>query len=183
VLLPLLALGSEAAHAILGIFAPPGFQGAELAEFSGEGARQLPLVVAVAAALVVGGLLAAPSGRRSPRASRFVVAALPLVAFTVQEHVEYALGHGHVAWALGLRPAFALGLALQLPFALLAYILAGLLLVLADAVATRLVVAAGRPRLDLHPVLAAAPGATRPRRARPSGDARFNRGPPQPMFV
>jgi hypothetical protein len=182
VVLPLLAVGSEAAHALVGLFAPTGYEGAELFGASGAGRKLLPLLLVLAVVVVGRGLATASSRTRRPRAFRIVIAALPLVLFAVQEHVEYAVGHDQMGWTLVTRPIFWLGLALQLPFALLAYLAARLLLALADVVATRLVLVR-RPKLDLRRVRTSAAGAGRPHGGRPFGDARFNRGPPLPIAV
>jgi len=182
VILPLLAIGSEAAHSLLGFVAPSSYQGAELFEGPFGTETLLPLLLSLALVTVVGGIVAGSARGRSLRASRSLIAALPLVAFAIQENVEYAIGHGGVASSLVTQPAFWIGLALQLPFALVAYLAARLLLVLADVVSARLAVPR-RIRLDFHPVLADGTAATRPRRGRPSGDARFNRGPPRPMTL
>ncbi len=182
VVLPLLAICSEGAHSLLGIFAPGGYQGAEL--FGGSFGKEalLPLLLALAVVMLVGGLVAASADGRSRRASCTAIAALPLVAFAIQEHVEYAIGHGGMSWTLAAHPAFALGLALQLPFAVAAYVAARLLLVLAKVVAVRLS-APQRLRIEIRLFSAPAPGETRPRRGRPLRDARFNRGPPRPILV
>jgi hypothetical protein len=182
VVLPLLAVGSEAAHELLGLFAPGSYKGAELFQAGGGGRALLPLLIAVGAVLVLGGLVMSRAGYRRPQLSSKAFAALPLVAFAVQEHVEYAIGHGGVDWTLAAHPAFLVGLALQLPFAVVAYLVARLLFLLADVVAGRLV-ARSPVRLDFRPLHACALGAPRSRRGRPSGDARFNRGPPRPMLV
>jgi hypothetical protein len=182
VVLPLLAVGSEAAHELLGLFAPTSYEGAELFAPGANARALLPLLIGVAALLVLGGLVMSRAGHRRPRLSRKAFAALPLVVFAVQEHVEYAIGHGGVDWTLVAHPAFVLGLALQFPFAVVAYLVSRLLFLLAEVVAARLV--ARRPvRLDFRPFHACALGAPRSRRGRPSGDARFNRGPPRPMLV
>jgi hypothetical protein len=182
VVLPLLAIGGEGAHSLLGIFAPADYQGAEL--FGGSfGVRTLlPLLLALAAMMLLGGLVTASAEGRSLRASRSLIAALPLVAFAIQEHVEYAIGHAAMPWTVAVHPTFALGLALQLPFAVLAYFAARCLLALADVVATRCD-APRRRRLHLPLFPATTPGPARSRRGRPSGDARFNRGPPRPISV
>ena len=65
-----------------------------------------------------------------------IVALTPLLLFSVQEHVEYALGHGRVS-VLVLQPAFLLGLLLQVPFAVAAWVAAAVLLRLAAAIARR----------------------------------------------
>jgi hypothetical protein len=182
VILPLLAIGSEAAHALLGLVAPQGYQGAELFEGPFGTGTLLPLFLSLAVVVVVAGLVTASADSRSLHTSRFLIAALPLVAFTIQEYVEYAIGHDAVSWTVAAHPAFAYGLVLQLPFAVIAFLAARLVLVLADAVSA-FFAPPRRARLDFHPVLATGPGATSPRRGRPSGDARFNRGPPQPITV
>lgn len=182
VVLPLLAIGSEGAHSLLGIFAPAGYQGAELFGGSFGDRMLLPLLLALAVTMLLGGLVVASVEGRSPRASRTLVATLPLVAFAIQEHVEYAIGHGGMPWTVTVHPMFAVGLALQLPFAFAAYFAARCLLALADAV----VAPRAAPcvaRLELRPLLAPTSGTTRPRGGRPSGDARFNRGPPRPISV
>ncbi len=176
VVLPLLIAGSELAHAVLGRFAPAGYQGAELFERSGTGRGLLPLLLALAAALVVGGLATHATGGRSCRVSRRVIAVLPLLVFTVQEHLEYALGHGRLPLTVVAHPAFALGLALQLPFGLAAYLAAKLLLVLAATIAGRGTEHHVPARVALVlPLRAVTAGFGR---ARLSGDTRFTRGPP-----
>ncbi len=182
VVLPLLAIGGEGAHSLLGIFAPAGYQGAELFGGSFGDRTLLPLLLALAAVMLLGGLFAASAEGRSLRVSRTMVAVLPLVAFAIQEHVEYAIGHGGMSWTVAAHPTFALGLALQLPFAVVACFAARCLLVLADAVVTRRAAPRGK-RLDFRPLSAPTSGTTRPRGGRPSGDARFNRGPPPPISV
>jgi len=177
VVLPLLFAGSELAHAVLGRFAPESYQGAELFERSGTGQELLPVLAAVGGALVVAGLATrAVSGNL--RAVRRVLAVLPLVVFTIQEHVEYLLGHGHVSWTLVARPAFALGLGLQLPFALAAYVAARLLIGLASAIARRCGSRAVAGRRGV-PIPLVPVGVASPKLGRLPGDARFIRGPPR----
>ena len=52
---------------------------------------------------------------------------MPPLAFVVQEHLERFLYSGDVPWTTALEPSFLLGLALQLPFALAALLVAWLL--------------------------------------------------------
>ena len=49
---------------------------------------------------------------------------LPPIAFVVQELAERVVHTGHVSWTLVVQPAFLLGLAFQLPFALAALLIA-----------------------------------------------------------
>lgn len=60
------------------------------------------------------------------RAPAWLFAFAPPVAFAVQEHLERAV-QGQPTASTALQPTFALGLALQLPFALLAFFAARIL--------------------------------------------------------
>ena len=78
-------------------------------------------------AVVLAGLvLCVGAGLRGHRPSspplRFF-AILPSVGFVVQEHVERLIGSGSIPADLVLEPTFLVGLALQLPFALVALLL------------------------------------------------------------
>jgi hypothetical protein len=76
-------------------------------------------------------LALAVAGRaRSPRAWPFAAAAL--AAFVAQEHVERLAHTGEVPFLLD-RPVFLVGLAVQLPFALAAWLVARLLIRVAAA--------------------------------------------------
>jgi hypothetical protein len=110
--LPVVASGTFAAHAVAyGLLGAPG-----------EGVHgylgHLPQLLAL---LTLPALLAAAvAGRsRSPRAWPFAVAALS--AFVAQEHLERLAHTGQVPFLLD-RPVFVLGLALQIPFALAAWL-------------------------------------------------------------
>ena len=176
VVLPLLVAGSELAHTALGRFAPRSYQGSELFERPGTGAVAVAPLVALAAALVAWGLgTQVVRRRRSRPVPLWLFATLPLLGFAVQEHVERALSPAGVPWTLALEPSFLAGLALQLPFALAAYVAARLLFRLADAIvelrARRLVL----PRAAsarLRPPCAAAP------RGRRLETGRRGRAPP-----
>jgi hypothetical protein len=63
---------------------------------------------------------------------------LPPVGFVVQEHGERLLATGVFPSGAALEPTFALGLILQIPFALAAYFAARMLIAVAVAVARRL---------------------------------------------
>jgi len=75
------------------------------------------------AALVHQGSAGFRGERRRAAASPLIVA-LPPVAFVVQEFLERLIHSGHVPLTLVLQPAFLIGLALQLPFALAALLVA-----------------------------------------------------------
>jgi hypothetical protein len=77
--------------------------------------------------LAAGLLLRAGEGLRGHRPSPppiRVFVLLPPVGFVVQEHLERLVGTGGISYDLVLEPAFLVGLALQLPFALAALLLA-----------------------------------------------------------
>jgi hypothetical protein len=85
---------------------------------------------------VLGGLAIVGAVRRGRTHSPVLFALLPPLAFTVQEHAERL----HL---VATEPAFLVGLALQLPFALAALVAARAFLGLADLVSEAL---AARPR-------------------------------------
>jgi hypothetical protein len=96
---------------------------------------------------VLGGLAIVGAARRGRTHSPFLFALLPPVAFIVQEHVERLQ-------LVATEPAFLVGLALQLPFALAALVAARAFLSLADLVAE---VFGARPpirRVSASPALA-----------------------------
>jgi hypothetical protein len=63
-------------------------------------------------------------GRRVPGPPMRLLVLPPPVGFVVQEHVEHAIGSGAVPLDLVTEPTFLVGLALQLPFVLVALLLA-----------------------------------------------------------
>jgi hypothetical protein len=79
--------------------------------------------------------VAASVRRREPRpVPAWAFALLPLLGFTVQEFVERWLIGSNFPWWTVLQPTFRIGLVLQLPFSLLAFLLARLLLRTAERV-------------------------------------------------
>ena len=88
----------------------------------------LPLAFSVSLGVLLGGLaLQAAAGFRGevgrPIASPLLVL-LPPVAFAVQEFTERIVHTGQVPWTVVAQPAFLLGLVFQLPFALVALLIA-----------------------------------------------------------
>ncbi len=115
------------------------------AEEHGHGyLAQAPLFLTLCATTAGVALAARIAGRRGRTLPGRLAAALPLLGFAVQEHLERGLALGAVPWGTGLEPVFLLGLVLQLPFALAALLVARALTALADAVAARPV---ARPRV------------------------------------
>ena len=94
-----------------------------------------PAIGLLGIALVVAGVvLCVGEGMRGRRPSRPPVrlfAILPPVGFAVQEHLERLIGSGALPYDVALEPTFLVGLALQLPFAVAALLLAAALHTLA----------------------------------------------------
>jgi hypothetical protein len=88
----------------------------------------LPFALTVCVAVLLAGLAlqAVSAFRGEPRrpATSPVIVLLPPVAFVTQEVTERFLHTGQIPWTVVLQPAFLIGLALQLPFALAALVLA-----------------------------------------------------------
>lgn len=78
------------------------------------------------AALILRAVLAFRGVPSRPAASPAIVLLSPL-AFVAQELAERLIYSGHLSWTAVVQPSFLMGLALQLPFALTALLLAWLL--------------------------------------------------------
>lgn len=93
---------------------------------------RLPLVLAAAGACLLVSLAVtacdAARGRPMRALPAWAFALLPPLAFALQELLELSLHTGHIAWHAFAAPTFLPGLALQLPFALLAFLVTRLLL-------------------------------------------------------
>jgi glucan phosphoethanolaminetransferase (alkaline phosphatase superfamily) len=122
-ILPILLFGVEAGHAVAHRLVGDPDARADLLASSSTQQRLLPLLLAVAVVAAVVG-----AGARS--ASRWVFAALPPVFFLAIEVVE-AVVDGRFS---STEPALWLGLALQLPFALLVWVAVRLLRTVVAAV-------------------------------------------------
>jgi hypothetical protein len=105
--------------------------------------------------------------RRTPPPVRLFVL-LPPVGFALQEHIERLIGTGGMPLDLVLEPTFVTGLALQLPFAVAALLLAHALSAIGFGVGRalsnrlafrRLMPSAPAPRLRLAPLAAGATSA------------------------
>jgi hypothetical protein len=114
----------------------------------------LPLLLGLVGAieLVAFGWLVCARVRRRQHAPvpPWAFALLPLIMFSVQEFFERWLAGMTFPWWMVLQPTFQIGLLLQLPFALAAFLLARLLLRVAKHVAR---VLAGEPPRPLVPGL------------------------------
>lgn len=148
--LPLAAVGWLSAHSLAyRIVEEPAGHHSEV-----HGYLPYAQVVAVAAVVVALAYCVAAGMRRAPRERPPLVpfALVPFAGFALQEHCERLLsGVGFPLEAL-LEPTFLIGMALQIPFALVSLLLARALLVLGDAIGSAL--AGGfAPRLSLPPFL------------------------------
>ena len=105
------------------------------------------LCLAVCATVAVIGLVASiVSQVRRSRVARvplWVFGLVPPVGFVLQEHLERWLHHGAFPHAAALEPTFLIGVLLQLPVALLAFVVARALLAAADVLVRTL---GGLPR-------------------------------------
>jgi hypothetical protein len=113
----------------------------------------VPLALSVSLGVLVAGLaLQAAAGFRGepgrPATSPLIVL-LPPIAFVVQEFSERLLHTGHAPWTIVVQPAFLLGLAFQLPFALAALLIAWALDSAARAVGRALLRGVPRPAFQL----------------------------------
>jgi hypothetical protein len=141
----------------------------------------LPFALAICAGVLLAGLalhaISAFRGEPHRPAASPVIVLLPPVAFVAQEVTERLVHTGQIPWSIVLQPAFLIGLALQLPLALAALLLAWALDFAARAVGGAL---ASMPRLTFEvEVPVPVPATVRPRVA---GLARgyAERAPPLP---
>jgi hypothetical protein len=136
--LPLLAAGWILAHQLAYQLVPPGGDdpAAALAATGHGYLSHLPFLLGGLAALAAVGLLArmAEGARRSRTLPAWLFGTVPLLAFTVQEHLERVLHSVPDVWATAAHPVFLVGILLQLPFGLAAALAARALLEAADVV-------------------------------------------------
>jgi hypothetical protein len=164
---PLMLAGLLAAHALgyrLAISDPHAR--ADALAHSGHGYfSYVPFALTVCLGVLLAGLalqaLSAFRGEPRRAATSPVIVLLPPAAFVAQELIEVFLHTGQVPWTTVIQPAFLIGLALQLPFALAALLLAWALDSAAHAIGDAL---ASLPRPAFHvlvPVPVRVPGAPR----------------------
>ena len=148
--LPLMTAGSLAAHE-LAYRLVEADAGRRAGLLGGSGHAYLeatPFVLGTAAAFLAAGLLVlarnAWRGSRQYRPAAWPIALLPVVGFAVQEHAE-RIGSDASALAAATEPTFLAGVALQLPFAVLALLAARWLGGAAEAVGRALAAPPERP--------------------------------------
>jgi hypothetical protein len=128
-MLPLMAAGCLAAHSVAYRLVEPA-----PAESAHGYLALAPLVLAVGIALgVIAAVRSALAGRIGAGGPAYLFALLPPLAFTLQEHLERAYQPAESTFGTAFEPGFLVGLALQLPFALFALVIARTLLRAAEA--------------------------------------------------
>lgn len=166
IVLPLMVVGSVAAHLlsyplVAARVEGGGHEGAERSS-SGLAAHSVLPLGLVAALLAAGGLswlLALARSRQGRGASPWLFLVLPSLAFSVQEFGERLMHVEGAPFRAALEPRFLIGLALQIPFGLVALLVARLFLRVAERIVRvfgrrqPLVVAPWRPLLAVRPVL------------------------------
>ena len=183
--LPLMGAGSLAAHAASYRLAmPDAHDRLRALQASGHSYfDHLPLLIALIAApaLIALGFAVFGRARGAPRPlAAWPFALLPPLCFVLQEHLERLAHSGTFPWTAGLERTFVIGLLLQGPFALTAFLLARGLLV--GIYAARRAVTRRPPRPRRRPPLR---GFRRPQAClrRPVALAlgHAERGPPAPI--
>ncbi|HEY7666985.1 MAG TPA: hypothetical protein VIE12_02555 [Actinomycetota bacterium] len=178
VAVPIAVVGSLLAHQV-GYLLRGGPRTTWLLGNTGHGyLRHAPLVVAACAvAAAVGAVLEAGRGRGRLAVTGWPLALVAPVAFAIQEHVERLLHDRAFPTHLLIDRSFLLGLALQVPFALLSLGVAAMLLRSARSV-VEAIRRAPRPAPRRPGTVAVAP--IMPARVRPTPLARrtASRAPP-----
>ncbi len=180
--LPLMLAGSQAAHVLAYRWVYPSTDVRVHALFiTGHGyLDRLPFVLAAGAAVALVALVFAAAdaarGRHVARLPAGAFALLPPVAFVVQEVLERSIHTGTFFWQAVEAPTFVPGLLLQVPFALVAYVGARLLLGAAETAGRALAANPPRPVFVIAPERPPEPVVSRRRSL--LGDRLAQRGPP-----
>ena len=142
--LALMAVGGLVAHVAVFrlIGADPSLRGRMLHDGGHGYAAHWRACLAVCATVAIAGLVlsvAAAARRGRPlRVPVWLFAVVPPAGFVVQEHLERIFADGSFPYTAALEATFLVGVVLQIPFALAAFLTARMLLGLVDAVARRL---------------------------------------------
>jgi hypothetical protein len=130
--LPLVLLGTQAAHALAYDLVYPQAHGRILLATGHGYLTWLPLTLALAGAVALAALCVAAADAARGRPARalpaWAFALLPPATFVIQEVLEFSLHTGSFNLHALVAPTFLPGLLLQLPLALAAYIAARFLL-------------------------------------------------------
>ena len=154
--LPAIAAGSQVAHGLAYWWAYPqthlrvtelAYSGHGYLAYAPAGVGFLGAAELLAFGIAVVDAIRGRPARRLPAWAFFVI---PEVGFVLQEHLERLFAAGRFPWWTALEPSFWRGLVLQLPLALVAYLVARILLraasVVAEAVVAHRAHALERPR-------------------------------------
>jgi hypothetical protein len=132
VALPIAAASWLSAHCLAYLLVPPADSGTmhHHMDESHNWFGSMPVLVAAGVTVLAAGLvLCIGEGWRGRHGNSLapsrVFALLPAAGFVVQEHLEQFLASDSVPYEVAIEPTFMTGLALQLPFALGALLLAG----------------------------------------------------------
>jgi hypothetical protein len=152
--LPLAVVGTQLAHETAYRVVAPGAQDRArlLADTGHSYLAYAPIALGFGVALVLTALLlsllGALRGTAVAHISPWALAVLAPLGCALQEHAERLLHDGTFSWTTAVEPVFLLGLALQLPFTLAAYVFARGLLAAADRLGRAL---AGLPASRARP--------------------------------
>ena len=152
VALPLMVAGSQVAHVFAYRLVYPQTE-LRLRELvaSGHGyMAHMPLFLGLGAAVELIALFAVVAGsirRTAAPVPAWAFGLLPPLGFAVQEFLERWLSGAALPWWIVMQPTFRVGLLLQLPFGIAAYLVARLLLRMADGAGRALRGASTLPRL------------------------------------
>jgi hypothetical protein len=141
VALPVIFLGSQVAHGIAYWWTYPqaSLRMAVLQHSGHSYEAYAPIVLGFLVGLELLVFAASVLDRVRGRGARplpaWLFLLLPIVAYTLQEHVERLLVSGTFPWWTVEQPTFARGIALQAPLGLITYLIARLLLRAAETVA------------------------------------------------
>ena len=156
VAVPLMLAGSQVAHMLAYriVYPEASIRLQALVETGHGYFGALPLALGVAGAVVAISLAVSVSDAARGRPVRplpaWAFAVLPVAAFVFQEYLERWLDWGFFPWYAGAQPTFLVGIALQVPFGLLAYLAVRFLLRSATSLGLRLA-RVPPPRLRLAP--------------------------------
>jgi hypothetical protein len=140
VVVPLMVAGTEFAHALAyRLVYPQSSIRWRVLEATGHGYMAwAPVALGVAAALLVvgvgAGVVDAARGGARHSVSPWVFGLLPLLGYALQEFLERWVALGGLPWWMVEQPTFRVGMLLQLPFALAAFLITRWLLRVAEQV-------------------------------------------------
>jgi hypothetical protein len=136
--------GSQIAHALAYrfVYPDPELRQHALAQTGHGYVAYTPFVLSACGGIVLVSIawlaVSAARNRRGTPVPAWAFALLPLVGFATQEAVERALAGVFDPWSLLLEPTLRVGLLLQVPFAFAVFVLAWLLLRVAEGIGARL---------------------------------------------